>query len=224
MAAQTIAALGFSIGLQRIAKLTQASVYNWASLAAGAISAAMIALGLFLFHNPLFSGDSVGEGAIFNLLFPAYLLTGILAGAVALLGRPVRPRWYTLTYAFLAAILLFLYFTLMTRRVFQGGDIGLFNSTSDTEFWTYSAVWLILGGALLAAGLFLKSLPLRIASAAMIGLTICKVFLLDMAALTGALRAFSFIGLGLSLLVIGRFYQRILVRTGNANAGETDPS
>jgi uncharacterized membrane protein len=84
------------------------------------------------------------------------------------------------------------------------------------EFWTYSAVWLVLGAAVLVAGLGLKSLPLRAASAAVIGLTVCKVFLLDMTALTGALRAFSFIGLGVSLLVIGRFYQRILIRTGNA--------
>jgi hypothetical protein len=42
------------------------------------------------------------------------------------------------------------------------------------------------------------------------------VFLIDMSALNGAMRAFSFIGLGLSLLAIGRFYQRILLsgRTG----------
>jgi hypothetical protein len=32
-----------------------------------------------------------------------------------------------------------------------------------------------------------------------------------MSALTGAYRAFSFIGLGLSLLAIGRFYQHILL-------------
>ena len=37
-----------------------------------------------------------------------------------------------------------------------------------------------------------------------------------MSALTGILRAFSFIGLGLSLIVIGRFYQRILTRQAKA--------
>ena len=34
----------------------------------------------------------------------------------------------------------------------------------------------------------------------------------DVAALTGLLRALSFIGLGISPIVIGRFYQRLLTR------------
>jgi uncharacterized membrane protein len=70
------------------------------------------------------------------------------------------------------------------------------------------------------AGTGLRSLPLRAASAAVISLTVAKVFLIDMSALTGALRAFSFIGLGVSLMVIGRFYQRVLLRTGNRSAGK----
>ncbi|QKV18477.1 DUF2339 domain-containing protein [Oricola thermophila] len=216
MAVQTIAALGFSIGLQRVARFTRARVFDLASLVAGGFGAAMSALGLLLVFNPLLTGDSVGEGAVLNMLLPAYLVTAVLAAVVALLARPVRPRWYTLSYALLAGLLAFAYFTLMTRHAFQGERIGLFRSTSDMEFWTYSAVWLVLGAVVLAAGLGLRSLPLRVASAVVIALTVCKVFLLDMTALAGALRAFSFMGLGISLLAIGRFYQRILVRTGNA--------
>ncbi|WP_193175628.1 DUF2339 domain-containing protein [Oricola nitratireducens] len=223
MAAQTIAALGFAIGLQRVARYTKANVYDVASLVAGGLSAAMIAIGLFVVHNPLLTGSGVGDGAVLNVLLPAYLVTGALAGVVALMARPIRPRWYTLAYALLAGLLVFAYFTMMTRHAFQGSRIGMWHRTSDMEFWTYSAVWLVLGAALLLAGLFLKSMPLRLASAAVIALTICKVFLLDMTALTGALRAFSFIGLGVSLLAIGRFYQRILVRTGNAPPAEAGP-
>jgi uncharacterized membrane protein len=216
MAVQTIAALGFAIGLQRVARFTQAKVYDIASLVVGGISATMIALGLLLAFNPLLTGGSVGEGTVLNLLLPAYLVTGVLAGVTALLARPVRPRWYTLTYALLSGLLIFAYCTMMTRHAYQGAYIRIWKGASDMEFWTYSAVWLVLGAAVLVAGLVLKSMPLRAASAAVIGLTVCKVFLLDMTALTGALRAFSFIGLGLSLLAIGRFYQRILIRTGNA--------
>ena len=73
-----------------------------------------------------------------------------------------------------------------------------------------------MGAVLLAIGLKLKSLPIRMASGLLIALTVFKVFLLDMSALTGVLRAFSFIGLGLSLIVIGRFYQRILTRQAKA--------
>lgn len=66
---------------------------------------------------------------------------------------------------------------------------------------------------LLVIGLFLKSQPVRMASGLVIALTICKVFLLDMSALTGPLRAFSFIGLGICLVAIGRLYQRLLFKS-----------
>lgn len=222
MAAQSIAALGFSIGLQKVAQRSRARIFDYASLAAGMISFLMLIIGLGIAYNPVFTGYDLGTGRIFNMLLPAYLITGLMAGLVTWLAKGVRPAWYRIGYGLAAGFLLFLYATLMTRHGFQGQYVGFMRSTSDNEFWAYSAVWLGLGGLLLAAGLFFRSLPLRMASAALILLTICKVFLLDMSALTGALRAFSFIGLGLSLLLIGRLYQRILVRTGNRDA-DADP-
>ena len=221
MAVQSIAALGFTIGLQFVARRSGAAVYDIASLVAGVVSIAMLLGGLCVVFNPLFSFDSVGEGRIFNLLLPAYLLTGLMAGAVVWLSRGVRPRWYRIGYGLCAGLLVFLYATLMVRHGFHGGRLGFLRSASDAEVWTYSVVWLVLGGALLAAGLLTRSLPMRIASAAVILLTVLKVFLIDMSALTGALRAFSFIGLGLALIAIGRFYQSIL-RRGSTRASPPD--
>ena len=83
-------------------------------------------------------------------------------------------------------------------------------ATSDAEQYTYSAVWLLFGVALLAAGIFLRSLTLRVASAAVVVLTVLKVFLIDMSDLTGIYRALSFLGLGVVLIGIGWFYQRLL--------------
>jgi uncharacterized membrane protein len=83
-------------------------------------------------------------------------------------------------------------------------------ATSDAEQYTYSAVWLMFGVALLAAGIALRSLPLRIASAAVVVLTVLKVFIIDMSDLTGIYRALSFLGLGVVLIGIGWFYQRLL--------------
>lgn len=222
MAVQSIAALGFAIGLQLLAQRSRAQVYDVAALVAGAVSIAMLLIGLGLVFNPLFSFDGVGEGRVFNLLLPAYLVTGLMAAIVTWLSRGVRPRWYRIGYGATAGILLFLYATLMVRHGFQGSRMGFLRSSSDAEVWTYSVVWLLLGGALLAAGLFTRSLPMRIASAAVILLTVAKVFLIDMSALTGALRAFSFIGLGLTLIAIGRFYQRILTR-GSRSGGPPEP-
>src|SRR4029078_12801936 len=81
---------------------------------------------------------------------------------------------------------------------------------SDAEDYTYSAVWLAFGVALLAAGILLKSYPARLASARVVILTIAKVFLHDLAGVQGIFRALSFIGLGLVLMGIGWLYQRLL--------------
>jgi len=77
--------------------------------------------------------------------------------------------------------------------------------------------------ALLAAGIWFRSLPLRIASAAVVMLTVLKVFLIDMSDLTGIYRALSFLGLGAVLIGIGWFYQRLLFPRRSATASE-EPS
>ena len=74
--------------------------------------------------------------------------------------------------------------------------------------------------ALLGLGLFLPSQRARLASAVIIGITILKVFLIDMSNLTGAWRAFSFIGLGLVLVAIGWLYQRILFKQTKTPPGQ----
>jgi len=81
---------------------------------------------------------------------------------------------------------------------------------SDAELYTYSAVWLAFGVTLLLARIALTSQTLRLASAALVAITVGKVFLIDLAGPTGGLRALSFIGLGLVLVGIGRLYRRIL--------------
>jgi uncharacterized membrane protein len=218
MATQSIAALCFSIGLQWAARRSDASVFPLASLVVGALGIAAMVVGLIVVFNPFLSQAAVGEGRVFNLLLSGYLIPGVLAALTAYLASAVRPRWYRIGYGATGAILLFIYVSLMVRHGFQGERVGFLRSTSDAEIWAYSVAWLIMGGCTLALGLVLRSLPLRAASAAVISLTVAKVFLIDMSALTGALRAFSFIGLGISLMVIGRFYQRVLLRTGNRSA------
>ncbi|WP_375588018.1 DUF2339 domain-containing protein [Hoeflea alexandrii] len=218
MATQSIAALCFSAGLQWAARRSDASVFPLASLVVGALGIAAMVIGLIVVFNPFLSQAAVGEGRVFNLLLPGYLIPGVLAALTAYLASAARPRWYRIGYGATGAILLFIYVSLMVRHGFQGERVGFLRSTSDGEIWAYSVAWLIMGGCTLALGLVLRSLPLRAASAAVISLTVAKVFLIDMSALTGALRAFSFIGLGVSLMVIGRFYQRVLLRTGNRSA------
>jgi len=63
---------------------------------------------------------------------------------------------------------------------------------------------------LLVIGFYLRSQPARLVSAAVMILTIAKVFLFDMSALVGIYRALSFIGLGLVLVGIWFLYRRLL--------------
>jgi uncharacterized membrane protein len=84
-------------------------------------------------------------------------------------------------------------------------------------------VWLALGVALLAAGVWLRSQAIRFASAAVVILTVLKVFLIDMHDLTGVLQGLSFIGLGTVLLSIGWLYQRLLFPR-RAGAGSSSPA
>ena len=209
--AYTLAALAFSLGLQRIARQTKGKVYNAASLVAGVIGAIAIAIAHFVTVNPYFTGESVGTGRFINLLLPGYLLPAIGAAWVAAAARATRPRWYVLTIAVLALILAFAYVSLMVRHAFHGEFLDG-TSMTDPENWTYSAVWLVFGILLLAAGTFLRSTMVRAASGLVIAVVVFKVFLFDMAALTGVLRAASFLGLGAVLIVIGRLYQRLLMR------------
>lgn len=209
--AYTLAALAFALGLQRIASMTKSKVYAAGSLIAGVIGAAVIAIAHFVTANPLLTGDSVGTGRFVNLLLPGYLLPALAAAWVAAAARSVRPRWYVFLIAALSLLLAFAYVTLMVRHAFQGEYLDGFGMT-DAENWTYSAVWLVFGIALLAAGIFLRSTMVRAASGLVIAVVVFKVFLFDMAALKGALRAASFLGLGATLIVIGRLYQRLLLR------------
>jgi len=97
-------------------------------------------------------------------------------------------------------------------RVFFSPDGTTADLMSEAEGYTYSAVWLAFGVVLLLIGIALRSQPVRLCSAAVVLLTVGKVFLIDMAGLTGVWRAFSFIGLGLVLVGIGLLYQRLLFR------------
>jgi uncharacterized membrane protein len=165
-------------------------------------------IGLGARHNPLFTGEQIEGGAIFNALLLAYALPAGLAAFLARSARAVRPPGYVAAATATAFLLVFSYMTLEVRRLFQGASIGATRWTSPAELYTYSAVWLVIGIALLFAGLLRGSRQLRLASAAFIIIAVVKIFLWDLAGLEGLLRALSFIGLGFVLLGIGLVYQK----------------
>jgi uncharacterized membrane protein len=71
-----------------------------------------------------------------------------------------------------------------------------------------SVVWAIYGGAMLTVGIARRSKLLRLMALVLLGLTILKVFLLDLSSLQKLYRIISFIVLGAILLGVSFLYQR----------------
>lgn len=218
---QVLTGLAVSLGggLLGAKHLSKSSPRHAWLLPALAVIASIVTLGVFVFvvllgKNPLFNGFvSVKGGVIFNTLLLAYLLPAIALAAIAYISRKTRPVAYVRLLAGLALISLMTYVTAMVRLGFKDGEksLSIFRNWPDgMEMYAISAVWLILGIALLALGIKAKRKDVRLASAVVITLTVLKTFLIDMASLEGVLRAVSFMALGLVLIVIGRVYQRLL--------------
>jgi uncharacterized membrane protein len=215
----TLIALGFGAILIALDLRSPSPVLRVGSLIAGVVSMALVVIQHFLLLNPLFTDESTGTIAVFDLIFLGYLLPAIAAGGLAWYARGKRPKWYSASLALIGAMLLFSYATLSVRRAFHGEFIALWRDIGQVENYTYSALWLMLGVVLLATGIFLRSYVLRVASAVLIVVAVAKVFLIDMSELEGALRALSFIGLGAVLIGIGLFYQRMLTRSAAGQSG-----
>jgi uncharacterized membrane protein len=212
----------FSLVLMELNARRADPLYRYASLGFGALTLAQSIVGLLLWRNPFLSGDAIEGGPVFNSLILGYALPALAAFIYARRSRGRPPEWRRIAASVAGMALLFAYLNLELRRLFHGqGDISFFSATSDAEFYAYSALWLALGILLLAYGVLVGSKPARLASAAIVSLTVVKVFLLDLAGLEGALRAFSFLGLGAALIGIGLVYQKfVFARRPGPNGAE----
>jgi uncharacterized membrane protein len=212
--------LGFSYVLSRLDLARANPVFRVASLMFGVLSAVIVLFGLGLLENPLFTQNRILGATIFSSLLLAYLVPGLMAVLAARSARGVRPQWYVSGMAGLAALLIFGYVTLEVRHAFQGENIIWLRSTSNPEGWTYSAVWLLLGLVFLAYGIWRGSREARMASAALVLLSVVKVFLFDLSGLSGPWRALSFISLGVVLIGIGLAYQKLVFANPRPQAAQ----
>jgi uncharacterized membrane protein len=156
--------------------------------------------------NPLFTGEAVGRWLLLDALTLAFALPALGYALIAWAG--LAPPPLRLASRLLAAALAFVWLSLEIRHAFHGEFLDR-GPTGEAEWYGYSAAWLAFAGAALAAGLARRREALRRAALAGIGLVAAKVFLSDMAALTGILRALSFLGLGGALIAIGYAYRRL---------------
>jgi uncharacterized membrane protein len=162
-------------------------------------------------------GEPLSGPVVFDSSFVGFLLTGAGFGLLAWLGRtqPLIDTRLTMANRIVAIGLVYLYLITQVRRSFAGVDRFLSADVTDGEHYAYSFTTLGFGVVLLAIGFKLASRETRLASAVFVTLAVAKVFLFDMAGLTGLGRAFSFIGLGAVLIGIGLVYQRLLFDKGS---------
>ena len=131
----------------------------------------------------------------------------------------------------LAGLLVFAYVreAFRTALLWAGGALGLFaaalaileaseraGGSVSTAFQRghtgVSAVWAIVGLALLILGLK-RSRTLQVGGLALFGISLAKLFLYDLSSLSSVTRAFSFVAVGMLILVAGFFYQRLAIES-----------
>lgn len=101
---------------------------------------------------------------------------------------------------------------LFKRAIFfakqQAGATNEITRLQNLQQLSLSGVWLFYSGLLMVVGLWRRVQGLRIIAIALFGITILKIFIYDLSFLERLYRIFSFIGLGVILLLVSYLYQR----------------
>ena len=210
VALQVCVALAMAIGLERLRVRTLSLVHNIGAVLLTAFAGLAAIFGLMLLETPILWPIDVG-GSFLNGLLLGYALPAVLALLLSYAVAGRRHAAYANSIAAGALILALAYVSFEIRRLYHGPVLAS-GPTTGAEQYTYSIAWLAFGVVLLGIGIVFNSQRARLASAAVIALTIVKAFLIDMSTLSGIYRALSFICLGLVLVAIGWLYQRILFR------------
>lgn len=192
---------------------------------------AVAALVLGLFRLLVFPMSA--QQLIFNARFATYLIAiAVLGGIVYFGGRSASEteKRFIQVAAVVLNLLALRALTLEAADYFARQAVQAYHvtgySTDYAQFWwmrkfSYSAIWLIYGAALMAVGFWKKSAFIRWQALVLIAVTILKVFLYDSQNLNTGYRILSFIVLGAVLLAISFVYFRISVRSPEKSSSET---
>lgn len=180
-----------------------------------ASGAGLIALKTLLDDNPLLTSIYIGELPVFNWLFLLWLVPALLTFWLYTLIKPINAKVASFILA-AAGILGLIAINSFIRQYWQGPYIYLPKGASNAELYSYSVIWLILGAGTVILGHLKNQLLIQKIGFGLLAAVIVKVFLIDMANLTGLLKALSFIGLGLSLVGLSWLFQKLRSRANQA--------
>ena len=198
------------VGLRRT-RIMLASIY-------AVLGGLMVVASVFGF-NPLNGGAeraNIAGPYVLDSIFAAYALPGLLLAFVALrfthLGKNLRRG-----LGVIGTLLVTFYVGLEIRRWWHGDDINDYHGTFDGELYSYTVAMMLAAVALLVLAFMRQSTLLRRLALVAVGLTVAKVYLLDMSGLDGLLRVVSFLVFGLVLIAMA-WVNRILQK--NEATGE----
>lgn len=158
--------------------------------------------------------------AIFNWLLYSYGVPAVccLVGA-RLLKRAEHRRgltpssWLSPATSFLGLVLLFALINLEIADYFSAGTYVQFDwERRYARDLTMSVAWGVYAIVLLGVGVWRGVRVLRFVALGFLVLTVLKVFLFDLSSLGGVYRVFSFLGLGVALILVSLVYQRFVVK------------
>ncbi|CAA6694250.1 Unannotated [Lentimonas sp. CC19] len=165
----------------------------------------------------LFDRGAQGDGFFWNALFWQFGVPFVAVFAMAWISRVRALVGSAKAYQIGAMLLGFVWATFLVQD--YSGSSRLFSGVgTSTEMYTYSVVWLLLAVAYQAMGLWRGIKTLHVGSLILLLLTVGKVFLVDASELEGLYRVLSFLGLGVALIGIGFFYNKV-VFTPSASDG-----
>lgn len=182
----------------------------------------LVALALGILRLVLLDSDAQ-QPLVFNARFGLYL---VAIGALALLayyarveGGDENRQWAAVAVVALNVLALLAlhfevidYFRPTPMRRFSPSEWRTMNIARD---FTYSAIWMLYGGALMLIGFWKRSAFLRWQAIILLALTAAKVFFYDISALERGYRIVAFIVLGVILLAVSFFYQRSRIKTAD---------
>jgi len=169
------------------------------------------ALGLWVFYAPWWGWARVqvssASGAVFGVAAPIAAAWMSLASV-----RVPNVRWVTyLAHAVRIACAGHLLFaiTLIVRWSFHQADMNTTVLAQGLELWTYSAVFALFGGGMIALGAVRNDAILNRIGLVILLAGAAKVVIVDTAQLSGLLRAASFLGVGVVSMAVAWATRRI---------------
>ena len=146
-----------------------------------------------------------------------YLYTYLLVAAALFAAARLTREWENAkresnALAVGATVLLFLLLNIEIADYYATGPALTFNFNANlAQDLTYTIGWALFSLGLLGVGVRLKNRPCRMASIALLAVTVAKCFLHDLGRLGGLYRVSSFVGLALCLALVAIVLQKFVL-------------